>query len=147
MKVILLKDVPKIGVRNEIKDVSDGYAGNYLLPRGLAEKATDKKIEKLKIKTKKIEDEREVALNLLHKNMKSLSKVTVSLSAKANDHGHLYEGIDIKEILEALKEQAHIELPEESIELPHPIKEVGEYIVEVKTEGEKGSFKVVIDSV
>jgi ribosomal protein L9 len=72
--------------------------------------------------------------------------VTVSFYAKANDQGHLFASIHKEEVAEKLQEQAHISIPLSAMEFPRPLKEVGEYIVEV-TAGEKtGSFKVVVSA-
>lgn len=144
MKVILLNDVPKIGRKDEIKDVADGYATNYLLPRGLVEVATDKKIQELEAKRKESVAEQKIQDSLLEKNIHALKGVVIEISAKANEKGHLYESIHMSEILQALKEQKHVDLKEEHLSLEHPIKEVGEHTVSVTAEGFSGSFVVSI---
>lgn len=144
MKIVLCTDVPKIGKKNEVKEVSDGYAANYLFPKGLAERATEKRVERIQIDKKAGEADKEVQHELLKKNLQALKGATITLSEKANEQGHLYEGVHIPELLSALKEQAHIDLAEEHIVLEHPIKEVGEHIIPILVGESKGSFTIAI---
>ena len=88
MKIILLKDIPKIGQKNDIKEVADGYALNFILPRGLGVKATEAEIKKM----------------------------------------------------------TGIVLDPEFIDLEKPIKEIGNYVVEISAQGKKGKVKVVIEN-
>ena len=87
MKVILLQDVKKIGLKHTVKDVADGYAHNFLIPRGLAENATKDKLEKLEALKLKIDVERKVQSDLLAKNLKALKIAKIEISAEAHDKG------------------------------------------------------------
>ncbi len=144
MKVILLNDIPKIGRKGDIKDVASGYATNYLLPRGLVEVATGKKIQELEERKKESVVEQKIQENLLEKNIQALKGVVVEISAKANEKGHLYESVHILEILHALKKQEHVDLNEESLSLDGPIKEIGEQTISVKEGNFVGSFVVSV---
>ncbi len=144
MKVILRSDIPKIGRKDDIKDVTSGYATNYLLPRGLVEVATKKKIAELEKKKKESATEHKIQKNLLEKNIQALEGVVVEIFAKANEKGHLYESIHMLEILQALKKQKHIDLNEENLSLGNPIKEIGEQTVSVTAGDFAGSFVVSI---
>ena len=104
MKVIFLKDVPRVGKRNEIKVVNDGYASNFLLPNKLAIIATDQAVKNLELKQKSIIVEREIEENLLLRNLKELEGKVIHLKGKANDKGHLFSSFHKKEIIEAFRE-------------------------------------------
>lgn len=146
MKVILLKGVQKVGKRLDIVDVSDGFAMNSLFPQRLAELATPealKKVEKLKLQE---EAERKVREDLLIKNLKSLEDITLEVSGRANDQGHLFAGIHKEQLVPLLKEKAQIDIDSEYIILDKPLKEVGDHTVEVKVQDKTASFKVSIQA-
>jgi large subunit ribosomal protein L9 len=147
MKIILLKDISKIGQKNEVKNVSDGYAMNFLFPNKLAEPATPNKIKNLERKKQNQEIENQIYQDLLVKNMRSLNGARVEMQGKANEKGHLFKGIHIEEIAEELKKQDHIDLKPEYIQLEHPIKEVGEFDITAKIGNTKAVFKLVVNSV
>lgn len=147
MKIILLKDVSKIGQKNTVKNVSDGYAMNFLFPNNLAEPATPNKIKNLeKIKLNQ-ETENQINQDLLTKNMRSLNSATIEMEGKANDQGHLFKGIHVEEIVAELKKQDHIDLMPEHIELKHPIKETGEFNITAKVGDTKAVFKLVVSAI
>lgn len=145
MQIILLKDVPKIGQKNEIKNVSDGYAINFLFPNKLAQQATSNKIKELEKIKQNQETENQINKNLLIKNIRSLDGARIEIKAKANEKGHLFKGIHAEEIVEELKKQNHIDVKKEYIELKNPIKETGEFDIVVKTEDAKAVFKLEIN--
>ncbi len=144
MKVILLKDVRKIGKKFEVKDVSDGYALNFLIPNKLAEISTAKSLKKLESLKSLAEADRKIQEDLLMKNLKSLEGVTLTLTESANDKGHLFKGVHKEEIIAELKKQASIDMIPEYIVLDKPIKEVGEHTIEVKVQDKTASFKLNI---
>ncbi len=137
MKVILLKDTPGLGNRHEVKDVSSGYARNFLIPRGLAELATENRIKSVEIKRKRAEEEKKITEDILEKNMAALDGLKISIEEKANEKGHLFAGVNREEISKILKEQKHVEIPAEMIQLEQPIKEAGEHKILVHGLGEK----------
>ncbi|OGI61157.1 50S ribosomal protein L9 [Candidatus Nomurabacteria bacterium RIFCSPHIGHO2_01_FULL_38_19] len=151
MKVIFLKDVPRVGKRYDLKDVNDGYAMNFLLPRGLAEPATPKAIAQLEQRKKTIEIEREVQAELLLKNLEEIKGKVLHLQAKADEKGHLFSGIHPKEIVEAMKSEHHADINEEFIILEKPIKAVGEHEIPIEIpvplagKNKKSSFKLVVE--
>ena len=144
MKVVLLKDVAGVGARNDIKDVSDGYALNFLIPKKFAVFGTPAAIahaERMKAEQAK---EREIQESLLLKNLSSLAGVTITLSGKASDKGHLFGGIHKEAIAEAIKKEARVDIPPESIELLKPIKEVGEHKVHIRVKDKIGVITLII---
>jgi len=146
MKVVFLKDVPKVGKKFDIKEVADGYAQNFLLPKKMAEVAnnnTEKRIEKMR---KSEAEMKKVDEALLRKNLKELEEAVVTIKAKVSDQGHLFASIHKEEISAHLKEQLGLDVPPEYIDMDKPIKEVGEHEISVSIEGKKGKFRVVIEA-
>lgn len=144
MKVILLKDVAKVGKKYDIKNVSDGYAINMLIPQGMAIIATADAQKRLETDKKKIDAERKVQEELLHANLKSLDGITLEIVGKANEKGHLFAGLHQTEIAAALAKQAHVNIDPSSIDLKQAIKTVGEHMVSVTVEGKSVKFKLVV---
>lgn len=147
MKVIFLKDVPRVGRKYDVKDVNDGYALNFLLPRKLVELATAKSIADIELKKKTIEIEREVQADLLSKNLEEIKGKTLVMKAKTDEKGHLFKGIHSKEITEEMHKQHHAEISPEFIVLEKPIKEAGEHEIQISIAGKKSSFKLVIEKI
>lgn len=142
MKVILLQDVPGIGKKYDIKNVSNGYARNFLIPRKLAQIATTQSIQSIEKQKKQKEQEKEVQKDILGKNIETLENLTISVTEKASEKGHLFAGIDKEKISKILKEQKQIDIPVDIIELEKPIKEIGEYKIKVKDK----EFLLVVSS-
>jgi large subunit ribosomal protein L9 len=145
MKVIFLKDIPRVGKRYDVKDVNDGYALNFLIPRRLAEMATPNAIVQLEKRMKNIEIERKTQTELLIKNLEEIKGKIVTIKAKADEKGHLFSGIKNKEIIEEMKTQHNAEISEESIVLEKPIKEIGEFEIPISIRNKKSSFKLKVE--
>ncbi|MFA6177539.1 MAG: 50S ribosomal protein L9 [Candidatus Paceibacterota bacterium] len=145
MKVIFLQDVPRVGRRHDTKEVNDGYALNFLIPRKLAEMATPTTIALLETRMKNIKIEREMQEDLLLKNLEKIKGKVITIKAKADEKGHLFSGIKNKEIIKEMKAQHNAELSEESIVLEKPIKEIGEFEIPISIQGKKSSFKLMIE--
>lgn len=144
MKVILLKDVRKIGRKYEVKEVSDGYALNFLIPQKLAEVSTESAMKRLNNFKFREEGERRIREDLLIKNIKSLDGLTIEIAETANDKGHLFKGVHQAELVAEIKKQTELDLAPEYIILEKPLKEVGEHVVEVKVQDKTTKFKVNI---
>ncbi|MFD2627359.1 50S ribosomal protein L9 [Oceanobacillus kapialis] len=143
MKVILLKDVKGKGKKGEVKNVSDGYARNYLLKNNLAEEATNANLKALEAKQKKNEQleqqEKEEAMDLKD----TLADLTVELKAKSGDNGRLFGSITSKQIAETLQKEHGYKIDKRKIELDEPIRALGYTTVPVKLHPEvSGSIKV-----
>jgi len=126
MKVIIRKNVPNLGKAGDIKVVRDGYARNYLLPRELAELATDGAVKNWKLgaerRAKRVDSETAVAKELSSK----LSGMTLSFTrAVAAEGEQLFGSVGKSDIWKSLKASGH-EIPKEAIELAAPIKVVGD---------------------
>lgn len=144
MKVILKQDIKGIGKKYEIKNVSDGYANNFLLPKKLAEFATPDAIKKAEVSKLANVVEMEIKESLAQSQIEMLRDVQVTLVKKASDKGHLFEKVHPEEIVDALKGQAKITLEPEFLKIEKPIKEVGEHTVVVIVGKSQGEFKVVV---
>lgn len=140
MKIVLLNEVPKVGHKNDIKDVSDGYALNFLLPQGLAETATAKAIKRVELLKKQEADQKKIRQDLLLKNFGELKGVKIEMEKTVNDKGHLFAAIHAAEIASAVKSQTRLDVLPELIILPEPLKTVGEHEVEVKIEDRAVKF-------
>ncbi len=147
MKVIFLQDVSRVGKKYDVKEVNDGYAMNFLLPKKLAVTATLRAIAELELRKKEIMIEREVQESLLNKNLEEIKGKVITIKGKANELGHLFSAIHKKEIIEAMKAQNHADIGEEFIILEKPIKEVGEFEIEISIKGKKSSFKLIVEAV
>ena len=132
MKVIFNVDVKGQGKKCDLKEVSDGYARNYLLPRKLATEATADNINalKLKEKAKTAQIAREKAQ--AEENAKKLSGVQVIIRAKAGSGGKLFGAVTSQEISKALKEQFDIDIEKNKIVQAEPIKTFGAFTVKAK---------------
>jgi large subunit ribosomal protein L9 len=146
MKIILLKDVPKVGRKYETKEVSEGYAANLLIPRGLAIAATPSAIKAMNTEKAKMEGEKKIHDELLIKTLTDIEGKVVSIKEKVNEKGHLFAGLHKPEVLKAIKEQTRLELNEEHISLDKPIKEAGEHLIELHGAGKKVKLKLVIEA-
>ena len=132
MKVIFNVDVKGQGKKGEMKEVSEGYGRNYLLPRKLAVEATADNMNALRLKEKAkaaaIAAEKAKALE----NAKQLESVVVKINAKAGSAGKLFGAVTSQEISDALKEQYGIEIEKQKIVQAEPIKSFGSYEVKCK---------------
>lgn len=132
MKVIFNVDVKGQGKKGEMKELSDGYARNYLLPRKLAEEATADNINAMKLRDKakaaQIAKEKAQAEDYA----KQLSAVQVVVKAKAGGAGKLFGAVTSQEISRALKEQFDMDIEKNKIVQAEPIKTFGSFSVKVK---------------
>lgn len=144
MKVILLQDIKKVGKKFEMKTVADGYALNFLIPRKLAEVSNDSNMRKIETLKVKAAAEMKVQEDLLMKNLKNINGIVITLSEKANEKGHLFKGIHKEDLIAAIKAQTELDITPEYIALEKPLKEVGEFPVEVKVQDKSATFKVVV---
>lgn len=145
MKVILLQDVPGTGKKNQVLNVSDGFARNYLLPRKWAVEASESSVKEIERRNaaqrQKELEERNAAESLAH----SLKGKVITLSAKCGDKGRLYGGVTGQEIAQALKEQHGVEIDKRKIEVAGAIRTVGEYEVQITVyAGVKAQMKLSV---
>ena len=132
MIVILLKDVKGKGKAGDVVKVNDGYARNMLLPRGLAQEATEGNIRNLE-KQKAIAAEKRAAEEAKAREDKAkLEEITLEIKSKGGDSGKLFGSITSKDIADVLEAQEGIRIDKKKIEMPSPIKAAGERTVTIK---------------
>ena len=144
MKIILLKDVAKLGKKYDVKTVADGFAINSLIPRGLAEIATDKSMKRLEVLKAQDVTEKKIREDLLLKNLNDLKDVVIEIKEKVNDKGHLFAGIHKAELIAEIKKQTRLDMDEGHIIMDKPIKEVGDHMIDVKVGDKSIQFKVTV---
>ena len=132
MKVIFNADVKGQGKKGELKEVSDGYARNYLLPRKIATEATTDNINTLKLKEKARQAQMAAERTQAEEYAKKLGEITVTVKAKAGAGGKLFGAITSQEISDALKAQHGIEIEKNKIVQAEPIKAYGAFQVKAK---------------
>ena len=132
MKVIFLQDVKGQGKKGEMKEVSDGYARNYLIPRNLAAQATTDNLNALKIKEKAAAAKAAKEKAIAEENARKLEGVQVIIRAKSGSSGKLFGAVTSAEIASALKEQFDIDIEKNKIVQAEPIKTYGSYTVKAK---------------
>ncbi|MBP3621372.1 MAG: 50S ribosomal protein L9 [Lachnospiraceae bacterium] len=132
MKVILLQDVKSLGKKDEIVDVSDGYARNFVLPKKLGIEATPKNLNDLKLKKAnedKIAAEKLAEAKALAEKLKDES---VTLTMKVGEGGRTFGSISSKEIAEAMKKQLGYDIDKKKIVIKDQIKSLGTTIIDIK---------------
>ena len=140
MKVIFNQDVRGQGKKGEMKEVSDGYARNYLLPRKLASEATPDMINAFKLREKAAREKAAA-----EETAKKLEGVMVTISARAGQGGRLFGAITSQEISDALKAQHGIEIEKNKIVQSEPIKGFGSFEVKAKLGYEvSGTINVMV---
>ncbi len=145
MKVVLLQDVKAQGKKGELINVSDGYARNFLFPKGLAVEADAKIMSELKSKEEarlhKIEEEKAAARAVAEK----LTGVVVKLKSTAGADGRLYGSVTAKDIAEALEKDHGITVDKRKIDMDGPIRAFGSYALDVKLYADvSGKINVVV---
>ena len=132
MVVILMKDVKGTGKAGDVVKVSDGYARNMLLPKGLAKEATEGNIRSLEkqkaIAAEKLEEQKAAAKDMAAK----LENITLKIESKGGDSGKLFGSSTSKDIAEALEKQEGMKIDKKKIEMKNPIKQAGETEVTLK---------------
>jgi large subunit ribosomal protein L9 len=131
MKVVLLKKVDKVGKAGETKEVAEGYARNFLIPKGLARLATPGFVAKVEAQKQAAAEKAVNEEKRLKKLAKEISGVEIKIAAKVGEGGKLYGSVGIEEIEIELK-RAGFEIEKDKIKLEKPIKDVGGHEVMVK---------------
>ncbi|WP_339288676.1 50S ribosomal protein L9 [Paenibacillus sp. FSL E2-0201] len=145
MKVIFIKDVKGQGKKGQVKEVSEGYASNFLLPRGLVRPATEGNVKTLEnqaaAEQRRKDNEKEEAQQL----GKKIDELTLTMKAKAGEGGRLFGAITSKQIAETLSSTQGISIDKRKIELGEPIRHLGVFQVSIKLHTEvKATLKVQV---
>jgi len=132
MKVILIKEVKKLGKEGEIKEVSDGYARNYLIPKGYAVEATKIKLKETEEKNKREQNRKKKEKVEAEKLKKILDGKTITIFAKTGGENKLFGAVTAKEISEILQEEFAVSIDKKKIDIGEPIKHLGNYNINIK---------------
>ena len=132
MRVILKRDVAGLGRPGDVKDVADGYAQNFLLPRGLAIEATAGEMKVLA----RARDAKRAKQDRAHADAeelaKRLSETTLVFKLKAGDQGKTFGSVTNKDIAEALQREHKVDVDKTKVQLPEPLKSLGIHTVEIR---------------
>jgi len=134
-QAILLKDVESLGTAGDAVDVSPGYLRNYLVPRKLAQPATQASLEEAQRRREVAEKAAQDALDRAEQTAALLSKTVLTINHRAGEDGRLYGSVTSAEIADAISEARGLKVDRRKIQLSEPIREVGTYMVDVELPG------------
>jgi large subunit ribosomal protein L9 len=144
MKVILKQNVDSLGKAGDLMKVADGYARNFLIPKGLAAEANSKNLKTFEHEKQRIMQQADKIQKLAEEMAAKLSAVTCTIARRVGEQEKLFGSVGSKDIEEALIAQG-IEIEKKSVLLEEPIKSLGEYQVKVRlSAGMTGEIKVVV---
>ena len=146
MKVVFLKDVGGVGKKDSVKDISDGYALNFLIPQGLAVQATPEKLAEVEKRQKHEKESVDTRSKQLATQLQTLDGKRVVVRANANKDGHLYKGLRREDIAGELMNFASGLDPSMIIDLVGPLKEVGEYVIHVAAAGAEAAVTIAVEA-
>ncbi len=132
MKVILKQDVKNLGEKNSVVEVKDGYARNYLLPKGLAVEANEANLNIVKNKKEAEKVRKDKELDNAKDLAAKLDDTVITIKTKAGESGKLFGSITSMDIAENIKQNVGIDIDKKKINMPEAIKNLGEYEVEVR---------------
>jgi len=133
MKVVLVQDVENLGKKLEVKKVADGYARNFLIPKGLAKEATKSAIEWVELQKEILARRAEEELKKIQEVASQLDDLELVIPVKIGEEGQLFQSIDAQDIGERLK-QMGFEVKKSQVQLKEPIEELGEFPVKIRLE-------------
>ena len=147
MKVILKQDIKGVGKKDEIINASDGYARNFLLPKGLAVEANNENMSKLKAKEDSKAYKKEIEKEEAKKVAEKLAGIQLKVEVKSGENGKIFGGVSAKEIADLLKANYNIEVDKKKIDLKETIKTLGLRTISIKLyDGVVGNLKVDVIS-
>lgn len=145
MKVILSQDVPKVGKKNEVKEVSDGYARNFLLANGLAKPATESAIKQLETVQAELAKQAEEDLKAQEEVAAQIDGQEFEILSKADSTGKLYGSITPIKVAKFLKEKG-FDISKKNIKTVEPIKAIGEHDVVLELDhGLEAKIKLIVN--
>lgn len=130
MKLLLRRDIPKVGLAGDVVEVTEGYARNYLLPQHLAVLPTQANMKAIEEDKRRAEEERRVRRAELETRAANMREVEVTISAACNEEGHLYGSVGPREIAAALRDEGH-QVDTKQVHLAEPIRRLDSVAVPV----------------
>ncbi|MBU1203065.1 50S ribosomal protein L9 [Patescibacteria group bacterium] len=129
MKVVLIENINSLGKKGDIKDVSDGYAANFLLPHGLVVLATSENIAKWQAQEKQIQQNTDLRQENYDKIAKTLNKQSLTFAGKVSEKDILFQGISPKDIVTSIKEKFNLDINEKWFVKSEHFKTTGRHSV------------------
>lgn len=146
MKVLFLKLVPNVGHVGDIKEISDSYARNFLLPKWLAKKLTPEEEKNLQIQEKKQEESRRNLIENKHKIIEMLNGKTLLFKAKTLDNGKMFWGIWEHDIIQKISKDFKIELEKKHIDMiDGHIKKIGKKDIYIKLGENMAKITIIVE--
>ena len=145
MKVILLRDVAKIGRRFEIVEVPDGFALNKLIPKKDAEAATPANVKRIQQNKDRTNANKAQTAAEIKATVDSLNQEKLSIAMEANDLGHLFQAVNGRDVSRSAKDRG-FNLPDDIIMITEPIKSVGEHHIYIKNQDQKLPLTIIVTS-
>ena len=147
IKVILKENIKGVGKKDEIVEVKDGYANNFLLNKNKAILATPENINKLKARNEKIQKNHDRDVKNAKELKETLASKEIALKVKAGENNKVFGSIGAKEIVQAIKEQLNIDIDKKKISADSKVKEIGVHNVELKLHSEvRANLKVRVEA-
>ncbi len=144
MKVILIKDVAKIGRRGQIVVVPDGFALNKLIPKGFAQAATAENMKKIAHVTATLAQNKEIEASAFTSLLKSLEGKEVTIEVEANVEGTMFQSLKVDAVVEAINKHADGAIEASHVGIAHPIKTLGAHQIELHLESKKGEVTITL---
>lgn len=144
MKVILLKDVEELGKKGDVKNVSDGYARNFLFAKKFAIPATNQMLKELEKEKEQAAQQAEQELRQVEETVSQIDGLEIEIAAKADETGKLYGAINESKLSNMFKEKG-FDIKKSQIKIPQPIKALGEHpIVIMFDHGLEADIKIIV---
>ena len=145
MKVILKQDVHNLGKKNDMVNVNDGYAINFLIPKGMAMEVSATAVNEMKMRQNAEKSRKENELANAKKIQGKINDISLTFISKAGENGKLFGSITSKDISEKLEKEHKISIDKRKINLPEAIKALGTHEIEIKLhQGVSSTLKVIV---
>lgn len=146
MKVLLLQNVPKLGQKGQIKNVNEGYARNFLLPKKMVKFVSEDEIAKIQKQLSKQEEQEKRHQNEVVQILKKIDGSKITIKEKASEQGHLFAQIHVDKLIEVIKKQLDVVLDKDWIKIKEPLKRVGDFSLDIEAYDFKVKIKLFVES-
>lgn len=147
MKVILTTDVPKIGKKDDVLELKDGFAQNVLLSRGKAILATSGALGELNARKAKQEKKRQEDNVAFGELVDNINNKKIIIKSKANDKGVLFKSVSENDIRDAIKKMIGVDIDTHTINIKDHIKTLGSHTIEIKRGDMKGKCEIIVENI
>lgn len=146
MKVILLQDIENLGKKFDVKEIADGYARNFLIPKKMAKPATSSALAEIEKAKEQEVQKAEEDLKLTQELASQIDGLEIEIKTKVSEDGNLFGSINSQRIVQALEEHGY-KIDKSQIKLESPIKEVGEYSISINfNHGLEAQIKLIVNA-